>query len=555
MSGNVVRELVTLWGFDIDQKPLKELDIGINMIKSSLAGLGIAVGIASAGVGYLLNEAGEDEQTRIAFETMLGSAELAAKKLEELKQFAATTPFELTGLKEASKRLLAFNFSADELIPTLKALGDIASGVGMDKLPQLILAFGQVRAATRLTGMELRQFTEAGVPLLGELAKNLGKTEGQIQEMIHDKKIGFKDVQKALFALTTGSGRFANLMEKQSHSFLGIISNIKDWINIVAIDIGNELLPVAKDLLNTFMEWATENKDFIKGELLKFFKTLVDMIFGMINVGKAFFGILSGIVHLFGDWNTAISMTTKLLTVFLGLGLLYGIGLIAQGLYGLTAAWYAMGSAAMFAQLKMMLIPLAIGAVIAAIALIAEDIYAFTQGRDSVFGRFVQGLGKAFDWVSEKFAGLGEFMRTIIANVLTPIRMLINGFKSIGIMIDMIRGKTGFLDGVKQIAGNTLNAMNPMANNGSLEQALGFGNVFKDATQFMNNSKSPMIGLGGTNPANPQTQTVNAKNEITLNVTGMEPKAAEEMVLGSLNDTLGNMMRSATRDGGSQIER
>uniref|UniRef100_UPI002B1DFA00 tape measure protein n=1 Tax=Pseudomonas atacamensis TaxID=2565368 RepID=UPI002B1DFA00 len=81
---------------------------------------------------------------------------------KELTKFAASTPFELKGLETASKQLLAYGFEQKQVLPNLKALGDIAAGVGMDKLPQLILAFGQVKAATRLTGNELRQFTEAG---------------------------------------------------------------------------------------------------------------------------------------------------------------------------------------------------------------------------------------------------------------------------------------------------------------------------------------------------------------------------------------------------------
>ena len=136
---------------------------------AAFAGLGfLTKGIIEAGVGF--------EQTQIAFETMLGSAELGQKTLKELSQFAAQTPFEIPQLETAAKQLLAYGMSAEELIPTLRMLGDITAGVGMDKLPQLILAFGQVKAATKLTGMELRQFTEAGVPMLDALAAHFNKT-------------------------------------------------------------------------------------------------------------------------------------------------------------------------------------------------------------------------------------------------------------------------------------------------------------------------------------------------------------------------------------------
>lgn len=132
-------------------------------------------GIIEAGAGF--------EQTQIAFETMLGSAELAQKTLSDLSQFAAKTPFELGQLESASKQLLAYGTSAEDLIPTLKMLGDITAGVGMDKLPQLILAFGQVKAATKLTGAELRQFTEAGVPLLEALVNKANEAGGVLTKV------------------------------------------------------------------------------------------------------------------------------------------------------------------------------------------------------------------------------------------------------------------------------------------------------------------------------------------------------------------------------------
>jgi len=91
-----------------------------------------------------------------------------------MTNFAKKTPFTLQGLENETKKLLAYGISQKEVMADLKVLGDIAAGVGMDKLPNLTLAYGQVRAAGRLTGMELRQFTEAGVPLLEELSKVTG---------------------------------------------------------------------------------------------------------------------------------------------------------------------------------------------------------------------------------------------------------------------------------------------------------------------------------------------------------------------------------------------
>ena len=222
------------------------------MQRSAAASRTFALGLAGAatavgGLGFVALKAAADmEQTQIAFTTMLGSGEKADKFIRELVQFAKTTPFELRGLENASKQLLAYGFTQDEVLPNLRALGDIASGVGMDKLPNLILAFGQVRAATRLTGMELRQFTEAGVPLLEELSVVMGKPVSEIQALVSEGKVGFPLVQQALQNLTAEGGRFNNLMDKQAQSLGGMISNLKDSWDIFLRGEGQKLIEWAK---------------------------------------------------------------------------------------------------------------------------------------------------------------------------------------------------------------------------------------------------------------------------------------------------------------------
>lgn len=197
-----------------------------------------------------LSVANDFEQTNIAFQTMLGSKKDADELQAKLIDLAAKTPFELPQVQEASKKLLAFGFSAQEVIPNLTSLGNIAAGVGMEKLPQLILAFGQVKAATKLTGNELRQFTEAGVPLLDELAKQLKKPVSEIQKMVSEGAIGFPIVQKALTALSTEGGRFANLMEKQAQTLGGLWSTFKDnFTQNILLPLGNGLSNLVKPIL------------------------------------------------------------------------------------------------------------------------------------------------------------------------------------------------------------------------------------------------------------------------------------------------------------------
>lgn len=229
-------------------KEMREMRSPISGATRMLGGLrSAAVGVIGVSAllssGVALSNAGNEfEQTRISFETMTGSIEQGNKSIAELKQFANVTPFNNNEVFKASKSLLAYNVEAKDLIPTLTDLGNIASGVGRDKLPNLILAFGQVKAAGRLTGMELRQFTEAGVPLLDELAKQTGKSVAAIkEELIPAGKVGFEQVKLALRGMSQEGGRFFNLMERQSRTFGGRMSTLQGKIGLVAEGIGTSL--------------------------------------------------------------------------------------------------------------------------------------------------------------------------------------------------------------------------------------------------------------------------------------------------------------------------
>jgi len=200
------------------------------MAVGQLAANGItrAIDAVVSASSNVLQSAADFQQSRVAFDTMLGSAEKAKKMLKEISDFAQRTPFELPEVVTGAKQLLAYNIEAEKIIPTFEALGNIAAGVGKDKLPQLILAYGQVRTATKLTGAELRQFTEAGVPMLDALAKQFGVTTGAVQDMISKGQVGFPDVEKAIAGMSSEGGKFFNLMDKQSKTFDGVLSNLND---------------------------------------------------------------------------------------------------------------------------------------------------------------------------------------------------------------------------------------------------------------------------------------------------------------------------------------
>jgi tape measure domain-containing protein len=421
-----VRELVTEWGFDIDDRPLKAMDRSIAGVKSSLAGMGLALaGVGALVGGVFLRQAGIMEQSKIAFETMLGSATKAQQLLQDITKFAAATPFEIPELVESSKKLLAFGFAAEEIIPTMNSLGNIAAGVGREKLPQLILALGQVRAATKLRGQELRQFSEAGVPMIAEIAKMRHVAESEVSEMVSRGEITFEDTRKALENLTTGTGRFNNLMLKQSKSLFGILSNLKDYFTVLSIEIGEKLMPQVKEIVGGLYEWLDANRELVKEKLARFVTMLVSAMKDLIGILRGLLKGLGLLAKAFGGVENSIDFVIKAIIAFLALRLFTSLGGIIYNTFMIAKGFAAIGNAALIAQLKIMAIPVAIGLAIAAIGLIIEDIVAFFQGKDSITGRIV----KQFQNIAPKIMPfLSGLLNTIVGWIMSMGQQIIDLF-------------------------------------------------------------------------------------------------------------------------------
>ena len=181
---------------------------------------------------------------------MLGSADAAEQKLTELSEFAQKTPFELTGIRQNAKQLLAMGVESENLLPTLKSLGDVSAGLSVP-LERLALNYGQVIAQGKLTGRELRDFTTAGVPLLDELANSLGKSKVEIQEMISAGEISSDVVVNAFTRMSSEGGRFANLMDKQSQTLQGSISNFRDSLDTLAEVVGTLFIPALTKIVQS----------------------------------------------------------------------------------------------------------------------------------------------------------------------------------------------------------------------------------------------------------------------------------------------------------------
>ena len=214
--------------------------------------------IAATATGLIglkaIKTAGAFEQADVAFTHMLGSGAKSKRFLEELKEFAATTPFEFVELQDQAKRLMAVGFEAKEVLPTLAKVGDAVASLGLDngRLNRVVLALSQMRNAAKVSAQDMRQLTEAGIPAwkmleAGLKARGTKVNMGQLIDPYKREKIkvgGVKlDGEKGFEIILEQLGkRYKGMMKKQSSTLLGLWSNFKDRLTYLLIDIGDEII-------------------------------------------------------------------------------------------------------------------------------------------------------------------------------------------------------------------------------------------------------------------------------------------------------------------------
>lgn len=229
-------------GISRAQKDLKSFKSSVSSSIASLTRL-LGIGGSFAGLGFAVKLAADAEQARTSFETMLGSADAAIKMVEDLRTLAASTPLQLTDLQNATRTLLAFGVAGDEVVETLRMLGDTAGG-DAERLRSMALAFGQISSAGRLTGQDLLQLINAGFNPLREIAKRTGETMSDLKDRMSKGAVGVDEVRQAFQDATGPGGQFFQLMEKQSQTLTGRLSTLKDNVSALMVEFGEALLPV-----------------------------------------------------------------------------------------------------------------------------------------------------------------------------------------------------------------------------------------------------------------------------------------------------------------------
>lgn len=260
----------------------------------------------------LIGSNAEMEQYTTSLEVMLGSASKASAMIEKMREFAAKTPLTLENVISGGSLLMSYGVDESNLIDTMTKLGDLASG-NAEKMDRITLAYGQMLAKGKVTGEELMQMTEACVPLQTALAESIGVTGEEFSKMVSKGEVGIDDLNKAITGLTTGNGKFAGMMEKQSQTMQGMLSTLLDNISEFFRKMGEgafgevkSALQEASDLLAEWEEDGTLDR-WAQGVGV-LLKNLIAFLKQAISVGLDFKeAIIAGAVAL-GTFKVAIGM-------------------------------------------------------------------------------------------------------------------------------------------------------------------------------------------------------------------------------------------------------
>lgn len=248
------------------EKDGKSIDDVISNIQNSM---NIAIGGWSIGkfVNQMMQVRGQFQQTEMAFKTMLQSEEKADALMKQLIRTAAVTPFGVEDVTEGAKQLLAFNVAAEDVNKTLIGLGDVAAGMGLN-LKDLVMLYGTTIAKGKMDTMDLYQFLNRGIPIADELAKVMGldlnNAIGEVQKQIKAGKVTSDVFIQAMQSMTAEGSKFGGLMEAQSKTITGQISNIKDAIEQMFNELGKSqegVINTGLGVVSTLVEnWETVGK-------------------------------------------------------------------------------------------------------------------------------------------------------------------------------------------------------------------------------------------------------------------------------------------------------
>ena len=373
------------------------------LIPGNLATLGGGL-LTGFGIKNLISSGAELEQTRVAFSTLLGSAEQGNKMIDMINNMANRTPFMNKQLFDAGKLLLNFGITQDRVLPTLRMLGDVSGG-NADRFNSLSLAFGQMMSAGRLMGQYLLQFINAGFNPLQELSKMTGKSMAELKEDMAAGAITSEMVVSAFQNATSEGGKFFKMMEKQSQTLGG------KWSTFVG---------------KLQLKFAQFSEGTLKGSLTK----VVDWGIGLVDRLDPFLNLLSrGFARAIGWISGFISFIRNNWD---------WLSVLTVGILGIVTAIKAWSIAQAALNLVMSINP--VGLIIGAVLGLAAA-FVYVYNRSERFRMVLGGLWGALKWISE---GIGR----VFTDPIGAIKSAWEGIKNF--MIDQIKPLLEMVDLIKK---------------------------------------------------------------------------------------------------------
>lgn len=513
-----VRELVTLWGFDVDMKPLEKLDQSITTIKGALTQIGltaIAAGGTIFGFAKFTANAGDEA---LKMSQKVGVSVEALQELSFAAKLADVSQEQLqVGLTQLSRKALDAGRGNQEATRSFSELGvSLRDSNGRVKNTDTLLLelsdkFSKIPDGVRKTGLAMELFGRSGaelIPFFNQGSAGIAKLRQEARDLgvVLDTETAkaseeFNDNLTRLFSALTG------------------VRNI----------IGASLIPVINDIVVELKKFILANRELITQNLGQFVQTLSFLFQNMLKILSELLRIVNNLSQLFGGLNNAIRIATIAISAFLAVKMAYGIGQMVLSLGQLTFAFATMGRAALLAQIQLLAIPLAIFAVIAAIALLVEDFLVFQAGGDSVIGLAIKSFGTFFETIKSGAAVVME----VISAILSPIKAVNAYLGETSSKISSIF--TSGLDKVSSFFGF------------NSEGIAAAGQTFAGGATAALNPFPSSFSQNST--------TINQRGHLTVDVQGLAPDVAQQVAQTSMTNAFESILRETGRDAESAVER
>lgn len=465
--GNAATQQLKKVGEDFQKQGDKIASAGASMTKGITAPI---TGVMALGVSY--NAQMEKYQT--ALTTLVGSSEKASDIMEQIKQDAAKTPFDVAGLTQANQLLLSTGLSAEESRETILALGDAvsATGGGNEELSRMAVNLQQIKNVGKASALDIKQFALAGIDIYGLLANYLGVTKKEAAEM----EITWDSLNGALLAASKEGGKYFQAMEKQSETFNGKLSNLKESISVLTGNLAEALMPILENIMNKvteFMNWFNQLdpslQDLISNILL--FVAAIGPV--IIIIGKIISGIgtilsiMPKIVQIIELIKTATSGLFTLITTHPIIAVITGI-IAAITLLWNNCEWFRDGVTNLVKGIFQTITNIfsAIGKTFENIAKnVGENFTKFAngliEGGKKALEFFIQLPFKATQWVMDFINKVKNAFVNIISNTnwgelgSNIVKGILNGFVNIGQFIwnAVTNVKNAVVNGFKSIFG------------------------------------------------------------------------------------------------------